>query len=556
MAAELKKVCVSAPGKLILTGEHSVVYGKPAVAASLDLRTATEVSRGTAGKVGSLHLLSSPLHATSSLRSTQLQLSLPLPRPMRPRPIISHRPLSIHPHPESFTPVNLGLMCAVLPSWVVPQKHRLSHEIAPTPHPPTPYRTRICVHAVAQYGTCSLVLTRRSFPLWQVSLELPDLGISTSWTVDDLQSVVDAASTAGDAADGHDETAHFEAVRQLAGVGNAETEAKSLGAVAFLHLYLKIACRPTKTVPSAAVRVISQLPVGAGLGSSAAYSVALAAGLLEAVGSIERKEDGGYTDEHRKLINTWAFEGEKVIHGTPSGIDNAVSSFGGAIHFVKGKEPVQLSAVPQLRILLVNTKIPRSTMALVAGVRELVTSFPKVMNPLLDAMGELSLEVEQVLATLAKEENDHRAWTPGSATKFEVRSGALLFDVFAAYLLTLCMAAHLAHLVLGGASAWWLQALVDLNQHLLRTIGVGHTALDEVCAIASSHKAHAKLTGAGGGGCAFVVLPQGIEKAELGVMTAAFEAKGFEVWETTVGGHGVCGHPGLPFGEAAASLLV
>eukprot|EP00037_Helgoeca_nana_P033406 m.417780 g.417780 ORF g.417780 m.417780 type:complete len:442 (-) comp30611_c0_seq1:60-1385(-) len=401
MAAELKKVCVSAPGKLILTGEHSVVYGKPAVAASLDLRTATEVSRGTAGKV---------------------------------------------------------------------------------------------------------------------SLELPDLGISTSWTVDDLQSVVDAAPTAGDAADGHDETAHFEAVRQLAGVGNAETEAKSLGAVAFLHLYLKIACRPTKTVPSAAVRVISQLPVGAGLGSSAAYSVALAAGLLEAVGSIEREADGGYTDEHRKLINTWAFEGEKVIHGTPSGIDNAVSSFGGAIHFVKGKEPVQLSAVPQLRILLVNTKIPRSTMALVAGVRELVTSFPKVMNPLLDAMGELSLEVEQVLATLAKEENDHRAWTPGSATKFE--------------------------------------ALVDLNQHLLRTIGVGHTALDEVCAIASAHKAHAKLTGAGGGGCAFVVLPQGIEKAELGVMTAAFEAKGFEVWETTVGGHGVCGHPGLPFGEAAASLLV
>lgn len=35
-------------------------------------------------------------------------------------------------------------------------------------------------------------------------------------------------------------------------------------------------------------------------------------------------------------INAWAFAGETVLHGTPSGLDNTVSCYGGAIRFVKG----------------------------------------------------------------------------------------------------------------------------------------------------------------------------------------------------------------------------
>lgn len=34
-------------------------------------------------------------------------------------------------------------------------------------------------------------------------------------------------------------------------------------------------------------------------------------------------------------VNRWAFIGEKVLHGNPSGVDNSVSTFGGALAYKK-----------------------------------------------------------------------------------------------------------------------------------------------------------------------------------------------------------------------------
>ena len=49
-----------------------------------------------------------------------------------------------------------------------------------------------------------------------------------------------------------------------------------------------------------------------------------------------------------------------------------------------------------------------------------------------------------------------------------------------------------------------------MNQHQLRVMGVGHPALDTICNFCAEHGFAAKLTGAGGGGCAFVLLTKGI----------------------------------------------
>ena len=64
-----------------------------------------------------------------------------------------------------------------------------------------------------------------------------------------------------------------------------------------------------------------------------------------------------------------------MIHGTPSGIDNTVATLGGAVAFrraVKGREGRLDVIEPQeargIRFLLTDTKVPRDTKTLVAGV--------------------------------------------------------------------------------------------------------------------------------------------------------------------------------------------
>lgn len=44
---------------------------------------------------------------------------------------------------------------------------------------------------------------------------------------------------------------------------------------------------------------------------------------------------------------------------------------------------------------------------------------------------------------------------------------------------------------------------------MLRVLGVNHPALENVCRITSDYNLPSKLTGAGGGGCAFTLIPSG-----------------------------------------------
>jgi len=82
-------------------------------------------------------------------------------------------------------------------------------------------------------------------------------------------------------------------------------------------------------------------------------------------------------------VNRWAFISEKVLHGTPSGVDNSVSVFGGALAYTKsgfagkkgGMEPIQ--GFKSLKFLLTDSKVPRDTKALVAGVAARKAQVPR-----------------------------------------------------------------------------------------------------------------------------------------------------------------------------------
>lgn len=60
------------------------------------------------------------------------------------------------------------------------------------------------------------------------------------------------------------------------------------------------------------------------MGSSASYSVCVAAVILILCGRITPS----LLSEDKQLINKWAFQGERIFHGKPSGIDNSVCTYG------------------------------------------------------------------------------------------------------------------------------------------------------------------------------------------------------------------------------------
>lgn len=152
------------------------------------------------------------------------------------------------------------------------------------------------------------------------------------------------------------------------------------------------------------------LPIGAGLGSSASFSVAAAASclrlqaLLYGVQSTQNAlivestsiSSGSVTPDADVLgvINGWAFASEILLHGSPSGLDNTTSCYGGLVRFSRkgGEQFENITGVPALHILLVNTKVPRSTKALVAGVRVLHDKHTAVVTHILDSINQIALD--------------------------------------------------------------------------------------------------------------------------------------------------------------------
>ena len=76
---------------------------------------------------------------------------------------------------------------------------------------------------------------------------------------------------------------------------------QSLASLVLLYLLTKILNDKLKFLPGVDILVSSQLPFGAGLGSSATYSACLAAGLLTCCGDISVRKEGKSISESQWL---------------------------------------------------------------------------------------------------------------------------------------------------------------------------------------------------------------------------------------------------------------
>lgn len=131
------------------------------------------------------------------------------------------------------------------------------------------------------------------------------------------------------------------------------------------------------------IKIESDLPVGSGLGSSAAVTVA-------SIQALNHLYNCGLCLED---IAKNAHKIERMVQGSASPTDTYVSTMGGVVMMPQKKR------LPLLKCAFIigNTKEFSSTKELVANVAKLRSEFPSVIDPILSNIGKMSTLAEELI---------------------------------------------------------------------------------------------------------------------------------------------------------------
>lgn len=221
----------------------------------------------------------------------------------------------------------------------------------------------------------------------------------------------------------------------------------------------------------ARIEIFPQIPIAMGLGSSAALAVAI-------IRALSLHFNLKYTDEE---VNSLAYESEKVIHGTTSGIDNTLATYGRFVLF-KRVEPSKMEEidVPEPIPLVIGlTGVTSLTAKMVTNVRSAWEKNKSLYERLFNEINELALEAVQAIQAYDLEK---------------------------------------------------LGELMNINQGLLNALQVSSRELEEMNEIARNAGAlGAKLTGAGGGGAMIALCPENANQVADALGAAGYEAMITEV---------------------------
>jgi hydroxymethylglutaryl-CoA reductase len=212
------------------------------------------------------------------------------------------------------------------------------------------------------------------------------------------------------------------------------------------------------------IRVRSALPRGMGLGSSAAFAVAIVRAFDTLLGLS--------LDDDR--VNEIAFDCEKLAHGNPSGVDNTLATFARPILFCRRDSFVveELELADRPPVVIACSQQPGVTHEQVAGVRKRYDARPAAFGAIFDQIDALSVAGAKALVAGDYDE---------------------------------------------------LGQLMNICQGLLNALGVSTPELERMVDIARrAGAAGAKLTGAGGGGSIVAVCPGTVNEVVTALRSAGY----------------------------------
>lgn len=230
-------------------------------------------------------------------------------------------------------------------------------------------------------------------------------------------------------------------------------------------------------LPDLRIIVRSTIPIASGLGSGAAMAAAVIRALAQHLGLKD------LTTNER--VSDLTFEVERLLHGTPSGIDNTVVAHEKPVYFVREEPRNRIETVivaRPLRLLVADTGVTSVTKSVVGNVRRQWQADPQRFERIFDGCGHI--------ADLAR-----RAIERGAVREL----GRLMIE----------------------------------NQALLREMTVSSMELDQLVAVATSAGSlGAKLSGAGRGGNMIALVTKANEED---VRRALLSAGATSVMRSTLG---------------------
>jgi len=191
------------------------------------------------------------------------------------------------------------------------------------------------------------------------------------------------------------------------------------------------------------IQIDSEIPLGAGLGSSSACCVAGAAAIFKLFGDISKEE-----------ILKLAIEAERTIFENTSGADCTVCTYGGIMEYDKNNGFKKIEYEPNFQLAIINSNIEHSTQSMVSKVKEFENKNKEEFSRLLNLESKL---VEDVLK-LVKENKIQE-----------------------------------------------IGEKMNQNQEYLENIGISNNELTKMIKTGQESSFGAKITGSGGGGCIFAL---------------------------------------------------